>query len=90
LRVCVFSRSALKFISFFQGMKQIFHIRGSLSHLGPLEQVLLGALWEKGSATVRELFGDAIRFGKNEVFHCDKYVKEPAGWRVILNKLLLM
>jgi predicted transcriptional regulator len=39
-------------------MRQIFHFRGSLSHLGPLEQRLLGALWEKGSGTVRELVED--------------------------------
>ena len=37
------------------GMKHIFHFRASPSQLGPLEQRLLGMLWEKGSATVREL-----------------------------------
>jgi predicted transcriptional regulator len=39
-------------------MRQIFHFRASLSQLGPLEQRLLGALWKKGSATVRELLED--------------------------------
>lgn len=39
-------------------MKPIFQFRASPSQLGPLEQRLLGALWEKGSATVRELADD--------------------------------
>lgn len=36
-------------------MRRIFHFRTSLSHLGPLEQRVLEALWERGNATVREL-----------------------------------
>jgi len=36
-------------------MKRTFHFRTSSSELGPLEERLLGALWERGSATVREL-----------------------------------
>jgi predicted transcriptional regulator len=36
-------------------MKHIFHFRPSPSQLGPLEQRLLAMLWERGSATVREL-----------------------------------
>ena len=36
-------------------MKPFFQFRPSPSQLGPLEQRVLGALWEKGSATVREL-----------------------------------
>jgi|SRR5277367_2281920 len=36
-------------------MKRIFHFRGSSSQIGPLEERLLAALWERGSATVREL-----------------------------------
>ena len=39
-------------------MRQIIHLRPSHSQLGPLEQRLLGTLWEKGSATVRELVED--------------------------------
>jgi predicted transcriptional regulator len=36
-------------------MKRVFHFRASLSRLGPLEQRLLEALWERGHATVRDL-----------------------------------
>jgi BlaI family transcriptional regulator, penicillinase repressor len=36
-------------------MKRIFHFRASSSELGPLEERLLEALWERGNATVREL-----------------------------------
>lgn len=36
-------------------MKRIFHLRSSSSQLGPLEQRLLQALWERGHATVRDL-----------------------------------
>src|SRR5580704_11840734 len=36
-------------------MSRFFHFRKSSSRLGPLEQRLLGALWERGTATVREL-----------------------------------
>jgi predicted transcriptional regulator len=41
-------------------MRQISHFRASPSQLGPLEQRLLGMLWEKGSATVRELVDDGV------------------------------
>ena len=41
----------------FTGMKRVFHFRASSSQLGPLEERILAALWERGaSATVRELF----------------------------------
>jgi len=36
-------------------MKRLFHFRASMSRLGPLEQRLLDALWERGHATVRDL-----------------------------------
>jgi predicted transcriptional regulator len=36
-------------------MKRIFHFRASSSQLGPLEERLLEALWQRGTATVREL-----------------------------------
>jgi predicted transcriptional regulator len=36
-------------------MKRIFHFRASSSALGPLEERLLEALWERRNATVREL-----------------------------------
>jgi predicted transcriptional regulator len=36
-------------------VNRIFHFRESSSQLGPLEQRLLEALWERGNATVREL-----------------------------------
>jgi predicted transcriptional regulator len=36
-------------------MKQFFHFRGSSSQLGPLEERLLSALWDRGNGTVREL-----------------------------------
>jgi len=36
-------------------LKRIFHFRTSSSQLGPLEERLLDALWERASATVREL-----------------------------------
>lgn len=36
-------------------MKRIFHLRSSSSQLGPLEERLLQALWERGHATVRDL-----------------------------------
>jgi BlaI family transcriptional regulator, penicillinase repressor len=38
-----------------QIMKRIFHFRASSCELGPLEERLLEALWERGHATVREL-----------------------------------
>lgn len=40
-------------------MKRIFHFRASSSQLGPLEERLLEALWERGSATVRDLVNGA-------------------------------
>ena len=36
-------------------MKRIFHFRASSSQLGPLEERLLEALWQRGNATVRDL-----------------------------------
>jgi predicted transcriptional regulator len=36
-------------------MNRIFHLRSLSAQLGPLEQRVLEALWERGSATVREL-----------------------------------
>ncbi len=36
-------------------MKRIFHFRASSSQLGPLEERLLEAVWQQGTATVREL-----------------------------------
>jgi len=36
-------------------MKRIFHFRTSSSQLGPLEERLLEVLWERRTATVREL-----------------------------------
>ena len=36
-------------------MKRIFQFRASSSHLGPLEERLLEALWRRGNATVRDL-----------------------------------
>jgi predicted transcriptional regulator len=36
-------------------MRRIFHFRSSMSQLGPLEQRVLEAVWQRGSATVREL-----------------------------------
>jgi predicted transcriptional regulator len=36
-------------------MKRIFHFRSSHAQLGPLEQRLLDALWQRENATVREL-----------------------------------
>lgn len=36
-------------------MPRIFHFRASSSPLGPLEQRLLEALWNRGTATVRDL-----------------------------------
>jgi len=36
-------------------MSRVFHFRTSSSQLGPLEERLLEALWERGTATVREL-----------------------------------
>jgi predicted transcriptional regulator len=40
-------------------MKRIFHFRASSSQLGPLEERLLQALWERGTATVRELVDES-------------------------------
>ena len=41
-------------------MKRIFHFGASSSQLGPLEERLLEALWERGHATVRDLLnGDS-------------------------------
>ena len=42
-------------------MKRIFHLRATSSHLGPLEERLLEALWERGHATVRDLVDDACQ-----------------------------
>jgi predicted transcriptional regulator len=39
-------------------MRRIFNFRASSSQLGPLEQRLLEALWQRGNATVRELVDD--------------------------------
>ncbi len=39
-------------------MRRILHFRSSSSQLGPLEQRLLDALWERADATVRELVED--------------------------------
>jgi len=36
-------------------LKRIFHFRASSSQLGPLEELLLEALWKRGHATVRDL-----------------------------------
>jgi predicted transcriptional regulator len=36
-------------------VNRIFHFRASSSQLGPLEERLLEALWERGNATVRDL-----------------------------------
>jgi len=36
-------------------LKRIFHFGSSSSQLGPLEEHLLEALWERGPATVRDL-----------------------------------
>jgi BlaI family transcriptional regulator, penicillinase repressor len=36
-------------------MKRIFHFRASSSELGPLEERILEALWQRGNATVREV-----------------------------------
>jgi predicted transcriptional regulator len=46
-------------------MRRIFHFRSSAesaspSHLGPLEQRLLEALWSRGNATVRELLESGV------------------------------
>lgn len=47
-------------MSFARGrMKRIFHFRDSSSQLGPLEQRVLEALWERHNATVRELIEDS-------------------------------
>lgn len=40
-------------------MKRTFHFRTSSSELGPLEERLLDALWQRGHATVRELVDDS-------------------------------
>lgn len=42
-------------------MNRIFHFRASSSQLGPLEQRLLEALWERRNATVRELVADSCQ-----------------------------
>ena len=39
----------------FRTVKRIFHLRASSSQLGPLEERVLEALWQRGPATVREL-----------------------------------
>jgi predicted transcriptional regulator len=36
-------------------MKRIFHFRDSSSALGPLEERLLDAIWQRGNGTVREV-----------------------------------
>jgi BlaI family transcriptional regulator, penicillinase repressor len=42
-------------------VKRIFHFRASSSQLGPLEQRLLEALWQRGNATVRELLSAGLQ-----------------------------
>ncbi len=42
-------------------MKRIFHFRESSSQLGPLEERLLEMLWQRRSATVRELVDDGCQ-----------------------------
>ncbi|MGC1645879.1 MAG: BlaI/MecI/CopY family transcriptional regulator [Candidatus Sulfotelmatobacter sp.] len=42
-------------------MKRIFHFNASSSQLGPLEERLLDALWQRGHATVRDLIDDACQ-----------------------------
>ena len=42
-------------------MSRFFHFRASAPQLGPLEQRLLNALWQRGSATVRDLVEDTCR-----------------------------
>jgi predicted transcriptional regulator len=44
-----------QFVAVTPPMKRFFHFRGSSSQLGPLEERLLAALWERGHGTVREL-----------------------------------
>jgi predicted transcriptional regulator len=39
-------------------LKRIFHFGASSSQLGPLEERLLEALWQRGHATVRDLLKD--------------------------------
>jgi predicted transcriptional regulator len=39
-------------------MNRIFHFRASSTQLGPLEERLLQALWDRGNATVRDLMKD--------------------------------
>jgi predicted transcriptional regulator len=39
-------------------MNRIFHFRASSSQLGPLEERLLEALWQRGHATVRDLVNE--------------------------------
>ena len=38
-----------------RNVERIYHLRASSSQLGPLEERLLEALWQRGPATVREL-----------------------------------
>ena len=45
----------------FDRMKRLFKVRKSSSQLGPLEERLLEELWERGSATVRELLENSHR-----------------------------
>jgi len=45
----------------FHPVKRVFHFRASSSQLGPLEERLLEALWERGHATVRDLVDGACR-----------------------------
>jgi predicted transcriptional regulator len=40
-------------------MKRTFHLRTTSSELGPLEERLLEALWQRGDATVREVVDSA-------------------------------
>jgi predicted transcriptional regulator len=40
-------------------MKRTFHFRTTSSELGPLEERLLDKLWDRDSATVRELLDDS-------------------------------
>jgi predicted transcriptional regulator len=47
--------TGIEFCLSFPRLKRIFHLGASSSQLGPLEERLLEALWERGHATVRDL-----------------------------------
>ncbi len=53
------SPPGIKFTLDFARMKRIFHFGASSSQLGPLEERLLDALWQRGNATVRDLVDGA-------------------------------